>query len=85
MINSKSTELTGNLEPISDMSWRDRRYQRFYEVVDQVVAKLQEHVWVELGKTKRRLAGTDLDRVNYSVECLNRDCVAVVLQRKRKA
>ena len=67
------------------MSWRDKRYQRFYEIVDHLVSQLQEHVWVKLGKTKRRLAGTDLDRVNYSVECLIRDCVAVVLQRERKA
>lgn len=85
MISSKSTKVIGNLKAKPTLSWKDRRYQRFYKVVDQVVAKLQEHVWVELGKTKRRLAGTDLDRLSYSVECLIRDCVAIVLQRERKA
>ena len=85
LVSTKSTEQVGNLEPMLDMSWRDKRYQRFYEVVDQIVTKLQAHIWVKLGKTKRRLAGTDLDRLRYSVECLLRDCVAVVLQRKRKA
>ena len=85
LISSKSTELLAHLKQKEDMSWRDKRYQRFYEIVDHLVSQLQEHVWVKLGKTKRRLAGTDLDRVNYSVECLIRDCVAVVLRRERKA
>ena len=85
MISSKSTELLANSEQKQDMSWQDKRYQRFYEIVDHLVSQLQEHVWVKLSKTKRRLAGTDLDRLSYSVECLIRDCVAVILQRERKA
>ena len=46
-------EQTDNL----NLSWRDTRYHRFYEVVDQLVHELQEHVWVKTGKAKRRLKG----------------------------
>ena len=68
-----------------NLSWRDTRYYRFYEVVDQLVDELQEHVWVKTGKPKRRLKGDGLGKLHYSVECLVRDCMAVVLQRKRKS
>jgi len=68
-----------------NLSWRDARYHRFYEVVDQLVHELQEHVWVKTGKAKRRLKGDGLEKLHYSVECLVRDCMAVVLQRKRKS
>ena len=47
--------------------------------------ELQEHVWVKSGKAKRRLKGDGLEKLHYSVECLVRDCMAVVLQRKRKS
>ena len=67
-----------------NLSWRDARYHRFYEVVDQLVHELQEHVWFKTGKAKRRLKGDGLEKLHYSVECLVRDCMAVVLQRKRK-
>ena len=67
-----------------NLSWRDARYHRFYEVVDQLVHELQEHVWFKTGKPKRRLKGDGLEKLHYSVECLVRDCMAVVLQRKRK-
>ena len=67
------------------LSWRDRKYHRFYEVVDQLVDELQDHVWVKKGKAKRRLKGDGLEKLFYSVECLVRDCMAVVLQRKRKS
>ena len=67
------------------LSWRDTRYHRFYEVVDQLVDELQEHVWAKTGKAKRRLKGDGLGKLYYSVECLLRDCMAVVLQRKRKS
>jgi len=66
------------------LSWRDHRYYRFYEVVDYLVQELQEHVWIRTGKAKRRLKGAGLQKLNYSVECLVRDCMAVILQRKRK-
>lgn len=46
-------EQTDNL----NLSWRDTRYHRFYEVVDQLVHELQEHVWVKTGRAKRRLKG----------------------------
>ena len=68
-----------------NLSWRDTRYHRFYKVVDQLVHELQEHVWVKIGKPKRRLKGDGLEKLRYSVECLVRDCMAVVLQRKRKS
>ena len=64
---------------VISLSWRDKRYQRFYEIIDRLVNQLQEHVWRENGKRKRRLAGNDLDKLHYSVECLVRDCIAVVL------
>jgi hypothetical protein len=62
-----------------NLSWRDTRYHRFYEVVDQLVDELQGHVWSETGKPKRRLKGDGLEKLHYSVECLVRGCVAVVL------
>jgi len=43
-----------------NLSWRDARYYRFYEVVDQLVDELQEHVWVKTGKAKRRVKGDGL-------------------------
>ena len=64
--------------------WRDTGYYRFYEVVDQLVHVLQEHLWIKTGKAKRRVKGDGLQKLYYSVECMVRDCVAVVLQRKRK-
>jgi len=67
-----------------NLSWRDKRYIRFYEVVDRLVDELQEHVWIKTGKPKRKVKGDQLERLSYSVECLVRDCMAVVLQRKRK-
>ena len=82
----------GTSEPVNaiksdslNLSWRDIRYRRFYEVVDQLTHQLQEHVWVKTGKAKRRLKGDGLEKLNYSVECLVRDCMAVVLQKKRKS
>ena len=66
------------------LSWRDLRYCRFYAVVDHLVDELQDHVWLKTGKPKRRLKGDGLEKLHYSVECLIRDCMAVVLQRKRK-
>ena len=60
------------------LSWRDTRYHRFYEVVDQLVHELQEHLWIKTGKAKRRLKGDGLQKLYYSVECLVRDCMAVV-------
>ena len=62
-----------------NLSWRDKRYERFYAIVDQLVNELQ----TDASKTKRRLAGIKLQKLHYSVECLLRDCMAVVLQRQR--
>ena len=67
------------------LSWRDARYHRFYTIVDQLVYELQEHVWLKTGKSKRRLKEDGLEKLHYSIECLVRDCIAVVLQRKRKS
>jgi hypothetical protein len=39
----------------TDLTWRDRRYQKFYQIVDQLVHEIQEHVWLETGKRKRRI------------------------------
>ena len=67
-----------------NLSWRNKRYLRFYEIVDRLVDELQEHVWIQTDKPKRKVKGDQLERLYYSVECLVRDCMAVVLQRKRK-
>ena len=63
-----------NTKPASalNLSWRDQRYHRFYEVVDYLVQELQEHVWLKTGKSKRRLKGDGLEKLHYSVECLVR-------------
>ena len=53
--------------------------------MNQLVVELQRHAWSETGKPKRRLKGDGLEKLYYSVECLVRDCMAVVLQRKRKS
>ena len=64
-----------------NLSWRDQRYVKFYKVVDELVYELQEQVWME--RRKRRLKGNALIKLHYSVECLLRNCMAVVLQRQR--
>ncbi len=68
---------------IPHLSWRDNRYKRFYEVVDQLVHEVQEHIWLGLGKRKRRVQGKELNKLHYSIECIVRDCIAVVHTRKR--
>jgi len=50
-----------------NLSWRDARYHRFYEVVDQLVDELQKHVWVKTGKAKRRVKGDGLEKLHYLV------------------
>ena len=84
MSDSKPASAKPNQSNSSALAWRDARYHRFYEVVDQLVDELQEHVWAKTGKPKRRVLGAGLEKLHYSVECLVRDCVAVVLQRHRK-
>jgi len=69
------------VKPNLNLNWRDRRYKRYYEVIDFLVNRIQEHVWLDSGKAKRRLRGSDLEKLHYSVECLVRDCIAVVLQK----
>ena len=84
MADHKPASVKPNQSNSSGLAWRDARYHRFYEVVDQLVDELQEHVWAETGKPKRKLQGDRLDKLRYSVECLVRNCIAVVLQRKKK-
>ena len=81
--NDSSKAVKRPLNEELELSWRDLRYHTFYEVVDQLVYEIQEHVWRKTGKTKRRLRAVALEKLHYSVECLVRDCVAVVFQRKR--
>ena len=80
---SKVGKVDDNREALS-LSWRDVRYYRFYKIVDQLVNELEQHIWISTAKPKRILKGDGLNKLHYSVECLVRDCVAVVLQRKRK-
>ena len=35
-----------------NLSWRDRRYVKFYKVVDELVDELQQHVWIKKGKPR---------------------------------
>ena len=67
-IHSVNTKIASAL----NLSWRDQRYHRFYEVVDYLVQELQEHAWLKTGKPKRRLNGDGLEKLHYSVECLVR-------------
>ena len=62
MSDRKITSAKPNQRDSSDLAWRDARYHRFYEVVDQLVDELQEHVWAETGKPKRRLQGDSLEK-----------------------
>ena len=72
------------LKDTSALSWRDNRYLIFYNIVDHIVSEIQQHKWSKTGKRKRRVGKTSLGKLHYSVECIVRDCVAVILQRKRK-
>ncbi|MCP1169219.1 hypothetical protein [Limimaricola litoreus] len=63
---------------------RERRYHRFFQVVEAVVAEIQAHQWADTGQTLRQLRGNDLQKLEASVEVLIRDSVALVHQRKRK-
>ena len=54
----------------------DKRYGRFFHVVDQLVEEV-----AELGQ--RRPKSTVLDNHQHSVGLLVRDSVAVILRRKR--
>ena len=65
-------------------SWRTVRYQRFYQIADQVVAEVQELVWAGTGKAKRRLKDDGLKKLTYSIDKLIRDSVSVVLINKYK-
>ena len=65
-------------------SWRDKRYLRFYEIVDLIVDELQDARPEKGGKAvKRKSRGARFESLTYSVEKIIRDCVAVVFQRKR--
>ncbi|WP_298677133.1 hypothetical protein [uncultured Lentibacter sp.] len=84
MKGAKSNPVVPKQKDSINLSWRDGRYNKFYEVVDHLVDEIQDHVWAETGKPMRRVKGDGLEKLHYSVECLVRDCMAVVLQRKRK-
>ena len=73
-----------NFKDHDQPDWRQARYQRFYQIVDEIVPEilaLQE----DDGRVKRRLAGKQLNQLRYSVETIVRDCVAVIHQRRRKS
>ena len=70
-----------NSNSYTDYSWREVRYNSFYQVVDTVVEDIQNHIWVDTGKAKRRLRGVRLEMLTYSVEKLMRDSLAVVINK----
>ena len=67
MEEAKSKPVKASKADNLNLSWRDARYHRFYEVVDQLVDELQKHVWVKTGKAKRRLKGDGLEKLHYLV------------------
>ena len=67
MEEAKSKPVKASKADNLNLSWRDARYHRFYEVVDQLVDELQEHVWVKTGKAKRRVKGDGSDKLHYLV------------------
>lgn len=82
-------QITSNLisakdTPLKQLSWRDQRYVRFYEVVDLLVDLVQQYAHSDTGQSKRRVKGDQLEKLHYSIECLVRDCLAVAFHRKRK-
>ena len=67
MEEAKSKPVKASKADNLNLSWRDARYHRFYEVVDQLVDELQKHVWVKTGKAKRRVKGGGLEKLHYLV------------------
>ena len=65
-------------------SWRTVTYQRFYQVADQVVDEVQELVWADTGKVRRRLKDGGLKKLTYSIEKLIRDSLSVIINNKYK-
>ena len=57
MTEPTSKAVKTNSVDSSKLSWRDHKYHRFYEIVNQLVDDLQGHEWSETGKAKRRLKG----------------------------
>ena len=49
-------------EQYNSYLWRTVRYQRFYQVADQVVDEVQELVWAGTGKARRRLKNDGLKK-----------------------
>ena len=70
-----------NSSSYTDYSWREIRYHSFYQVVDTVVEDIQNHIWIDTGKAKRRLKGDQLEKLTYSVEKLMRDSLAIVMDK----
>ena len=60
MKEDRSEEVTTKQDEGLSLSWREQRYQRFYQIVDRLVAELQEHAWHKTGKPKRSLKGDGL-------------------------
>lgn len=84
MSSSNLSQASKSSLDASELSWRDKRYERFYQIVDQLVDEIQINAVTTTGNAKRKLRNSQLAKLHYSVECLVRDCVAVVLQRERK-
>ena len=66
MVNVMPTN--DNLSHILHLTWRDKRYKQFYQIVDQLVDEIQDHDWLGTGKKKRRVRNADLEKLTYSVE-----------------
>ncbi|MCA0996842.1 hypothetical protein [Alloyangia pacifica] len=60
------------------------RYQRFFQIVDEIVEEIQTHRWEATGETKKQLRGDRLNKLRASVETLTRDSLGLVYQRVQK-
>ena len=61
----------------------DKRYAKFYKVVDQITDELQAMVWPDTGKVRRRSKGEELVKLKLSVGKLIRDSLSIRHSKKR--
>ena len=66
-----------------DLTLKDRKYKKFYMIMDQLVHEIKEHVSANAGEPKRRCKGDGLGKLYFSVKCLAIDCVTAVYGTKR--
>ena len=53
------------IENNSPLTWRDKRYKKFYQIVAQLVEEIQAGLRGKDGKTVRRLGEAGLPNLTY--------------------